>query len=358
MKKSHGRFIIIFAVIAVIAIVIAYIFIKNNTNAASSRTSNAPIPVETVNAVIRPMQEIREFNGTVKPAYSYVVSAKVSGRLMDINKRIGDKVNSNETIGHIDDTEYRNALDEANTQLSHTETELNRARELFERGIVSKAEFDALNTQYQTQKSKRDLALTTFNYTNIKTAKSGFIAERHIDGGALLSVGTPIVTVVGIDTVFIELSVSERDYINISAGKKAIVRAEAIPNETFEGTVHRVAPFFRTGSRTALVEVALKNDKQLLKPGMSARVSITLEENDSAQAIPVGALIEKDGKEAIFVINDSLKAELISVETGIAEGKSVQILSPNNIDKPVVTLGHHLLREGSSVRIYSTKESE
>lgn len=355
MKKKHSIFIIIFAIVTIAAIVVARIIITSKSNDVASMAAGAPIPVETANLTTRPMQEIREFNGTVKAAYSYVVSAKVSGRLMSINKRIGDKVNANEIIGRIDDTEYKTTLDEANTQLSHTETELNRTRELFEKGIVSKAEFDALNTQYESQKARRDLAKTTFEHTYIRAAKEGFVAQRQIDGGALLSTGSPVVTVVGIDTVFVELSVSEKDYQNITSGKKATVRADAIPNEIFEGAVHRVAPFFNTDSRTAIVEIALKNGKHLLKPGMSARISIVVNEDEEAKTIPFAAITEKEGKKSVFVVNDSLNAKSIPVETGIHDGKFVQILSPE-IDKPVVVLGQHLLRENSKVRIAREKE--
>ncbi|MDR0271876.1 MAG: efflux RND transporter periplasmic adaptor subunit [Clostridiales bacterium] len=356
MKKKHSIFIIVFAIIAIIAIVLMRQIITNKGANVGGGQRGAAIPVETVSITTRPMQEIRDFNGTVKAAHTYVVSTKVSGRLLSINKRIGDRVSANEIIGRIDDIEYKTALDDANMQLAHIQTELNRARELQQKGIVSKAEFDALNTQYQSQKARRDLAQTTFENTYIRAAEEGFVAQRHIDGGALLSVGSPVITVVGIDSVFVDISVSERDYKNISTGKKATVRTEAVPNQIFDAKVHRVAPFFQAGSRTAAVEIALKNSKHLLKPGMSARINVILDEDKNAKVIPSGALIEKDGKQSVFIVNDSLKAELIPVETGIYDGKFVQILSPE-IDKPVVFLGHHLLKDGSNVRIISEREN-
>ena len=352
MTKKRNIFILIFAVIAIIAIIFARQIISNNQNTAAGGggRSAAVISVETTNAAARKMQEIREFNGTIRASYTYVVSAKVPGRLMSINKRIGDRVRANEVIGRIDDTEFRTNLNEANTQLAHTQTELNRARDLFEKGIVSKAEFDAIETRFQTQRARRDLAQTAYENTYIRAAQGGFVALRHTDGGALLSRGTEVLTIVGIDTVFAEIAVGERDFRNITAGKKATVRAEAIPNQSFDGAVHRVAPFFQTSSRTAAVEVALRNENHLLKPGMSARISIIVNEDDNAQVIPSAALVERGGVQSVFIVNDENNAELVPVQTGIYDGRFVQILSPE-ITAPIVTLGQHLLRPNSAVRV-------
>jgi len=383
LKKKHSVVIIVFAVVAVIAIVTARILsTSQGAKGASSQGAGrgAPVAVETAKMSTRSMTDIREFSGAVKASYTYVVSAKVPGRLLNIYKRIGDEVKSNEIIAKIDDTEYRNALDEAQTQvrvskasldeskaqLNHTERELERARGLLEKGIVSKAEFDGLSTQFETQKSRSELAeaqleqrqvvlsqaRTNFEYTQVRAAKAGFVAQRHIDGGTLLSTGSAVVTIVGIDTVFVELAVTEKDYRSINQGKKAAVTTSAVPGKSFEGEVFRVAPFFQSASRTAAVEIALKNDSHLLMPGMSARINIVLESDENAKVVPSAALVEKDGVNAIFVVDDSLTAKFIPVTVGINDGKYAQILSPTDIEGQIVTLGQHLLRDGSKVIIH------
>jgi RND family efflux transporter MFP subunit len=332
------------------------------------------------------MVDIREFTGTVKASYSYVISAKVGGRLMAINKRIGDVVRANELIGRIDDTEYRSALDEARTQvrvssasleeakaqLAHTERELERAKGLVEKGISSQAEFDALKTQVETQRSRHELAKaqleqrqvllsqaqTRFEYTQVRASEGGFVAQRHVDGGTLMSVGSPVITVVGLDTVFIELAVTEKDYQNLKPGKTATISTDAIPGKSFDGVVYRMAPFFQSASRTAAVEIAMRNNSQLLKPGMFARINITLNEDKAARVVPSAALVEKDGKYSLFVIGDSAKVRHVPVQVGINDGSYAQILSPKDIDGPVVTLGQHLLRDGASVVIPGDKKDK
>ncbi|MDR0306826.1 MAG: efflux RND transporter periplasmic adaptor subunit [Chitinispirillales bacterium] len=391
MKKKHKAVLSVIGIVAVAVIAAARVLTASDSKSITpggpgAGRGGAPVPVETSQVSIRPMVDIREFAGTVKASYTYVVSAKVGGRLMSINKRIGDAVKANEIIGRIDDIQYRNARDEAQTQvrvsrasleearaqLSHTERELERARGLVEKGIASRSELDALTTQYETQKSRHELAKaqleqrqvalsqanTNFEYTQVRAAEGGFIAQRHVDGGTLLSAGGPIVTIVGIDTVFVELAVSEKDYQSIKQGKTATVTTDAIPGRSFNAVVHRVAPFFQAASRTAVVEIALRNDSRLLKPGMFARINITLNENNAARAVPTAALVEKEGKYSVFIVGDSAKVKHVPVEVGINDGAYAQILSPAELEGTVVTLGQHLLRDGSKVILPEGKKGE
>jgi len=390
MKKKHKIRLAIFALIAVAAIVAMRMLSAADSKKAavgggSGGGRGAPVPVEAAGVSVRPMVDIREFTGTVKASYTYVVSAKVSGRLININKRIGDAVKANEIIGRIEDTQFRNSrdearsqvrvsrasLEEAKAQLAHIERELERTRGLVEKGIASRAELDALTTQHATQSSRHELAKAqleqrqaalsqannNFDNTQVRVSEGGLVAQRHVDGGTLLSVGGPIVTIVGIDTVFVELAISERDYQSIKQGKTAVVTTDAIPGRSFDAVVHRVAPFFQAASRTAVAEIALRNDSRLLKPGMFARINIKLNEDAAARVVPSAALVEREGRYSVFVIGDSLKVRSVPVQVGINDGSYAQILSPADLDGQVVTLGQHLLRNGSVVSIVRERGS-
>jgi len=370
LKKKHRIIIIVFAVVATIGIIAARILSESSGNeAAGGGSRDRVIAVEAQSPAFRPMTETREFTGAVKASHNFVVSARVGGRLLSINKRIGDRVRANEIVARLDDIEFQNSLEEARAQvneigaqLAHTEAELRRSQDLLDKGIVSRAEFGAITAQVEAQRSRRELLSATLRqretnlqHTIIRAPRDGFVAQRHVDGGTLLATGAPIITVVDIDTVFVELAVTERDYRSISIGKKATVTSTAVPNETFEGSVYRVAPFFQAASRTAAVEVALRNDRHLLMPGMSARINIVLESDPNAQTIPSSALVNNGT--AIFVV-DGDRAKLLPVETGIYDGRFVQIISPANIDGKVITLGQHLLRDGSRVNVTNQETQE
>ena len=318
----------------------------------------------------------REFSGTINAAYSYVIAAKVSGRLSRLSKRIGARTGVNEIVGKIDDTEYRQAVEEASAQvavskasvkeseaqLAFAEKEMQRIKELVDKGVSSRAELDAIETQYTTQKSRYDLALaqlaqreasleqakTRLNYTSIRSAQAGYVAIRHTDAGALLSVNSPVLTIVGIDTVYVEVSIPERDYSHITVGQQALIRVDALSGREFTGTVSSISPLFQTQTRTAVVEISVVNDSLLLKPGMFAQIEIILAKKDSAQIVPLTSVVNRNGTEAVFLASDSGKAHLIPVKTGIIDGDKVEVLHPI-LDGNVVTIGNHLLVDGSRI---------
>lgn len=350
---------------------------SGKASAGYSQTGRASVvAVQTVPVSYGPIIQKREFSGTVNAAYSYVIAAKVSGRLSKLSKRIGAKTGVNEVVGRIDDTEYRQAFQEASAQVAvskasvkeseaqmfFAEKEMQRIKELVNKGVSSQAELDAIETQYTTQKSRFDLARaqlaqreaslaqarTRLDYTSIRSAQAGYVAIRHTDGGALLSVNSPVLTIVGIDTVYVEVSVSERDYPRIRKGQGALIRVEALSGKEFTGTVSSISPLFQTETRTAVVEISVVNDSLLLKPGMFARIEIILAEKDSAQIVPLTSVVNRNGTEAVFLASDSGKVHLIPVKTGIIDGDKVEVLHPV-LDGKVVTVGNHLLVDGSRI---------
>ncbi len=379
MKRGAATSIIFIAIAAVLLLKL-FVFSPKSPSSQKGKgfgqgRGKGPIAVHTAGITHGALKERREFTGTVKAAYSYVVAAKVPGRLMTIHKRIGDRVGFEERLGRIDTTEYHQALEEARAQLNisraavaeaqsqHTyyQREKERINELLDKGIASQAELDAIEMQSATQKSRLDLAeaqlaqkevalaqaRTRFAYTAIRAAQPGYIAQRHTDGGALLSVNSPVLTVVGIDTVYVEIAVTERDYRKIKPGQNAEVIVEALPDRVFHGNIRQTASSFRTESRTATVEVSVVNDSLLLKPGMFARILVTLSERDSVQIVPAASVITRNGKMSLFMVENGT-ARQVPIEVGIVEGDLTEIEHPVLKGK-IVIMGQHLLTDGSAV---------
>jgi len=339
------------------------------------------VAVETSNVIIKAIKEIREFTGTVDPAYQYIISPKVSGRVVKITRRIGDWVNKGEIIARLDDAEYQQAvleaeanlkiakasLAESESQFELAKQELDRARSLQEKGIASSSELDTASTSYVAQKSRLELARAQvqqreaalksaeirLNYTILAVSEPGFIGERYVDEGSLLSPNSSIVSIIGIDSVIIQATIIEKDYGRIKVGQSAEVKVDAFPENTFTGKVARIAPVLEEASRVAKVEVEVENKERFLKPGMFAIVSVVLQEKEAAQVIPTEAIVKSSGKEGIFVVEKDPASEKkiarhYAVETGISTGTETEIISPE-IKGPVVTLGQHLLQDGGYV---------
>jgi RND family efflux transporter MFP subunit len=342
------------------------------------------VAVEVADAVGRQIKEERKFTGTVYPLYRYIVSPKVSGRVIEITKRIGDWVGTGEIVARLDDAEYQQAvleaeanlkiakasLAEAVSQMELAKQELDRVKSLQAKGIASPSELDIADADYEAQSSRLELARAQvqqreaalnsaqirLGYTVLAATEPGFVGERYVDEGSLLSTNSSLVTVVGIDSVIVQATIIERDYGLISVGQAAEVVVDAFPGEAFNGKVARIAPVLQEASRVAKMEVEVDNQAHRLKPGMFTTITVVLQEKNARQVIPTGAIVKKDGVDGIFVVatdagNGSV-ARFHPVEAGIATDSETEILSPD-IDGPVVTLGQHLLDDGSRVILSS-----
>jgi RND family efflux transporter MFP subunit len=338
------------------------------------------VAVEVTTAVSKQIKEERKFSGTVYPFYRYIVSPKVSGRVIEITKRIGDWVDTGEIIARLDDAEYQQAvleaeanlkigkasLAEAVSKMELARQELDRVKSLKEKGIASPSELDIADADYEAQTSRLELARAQvqqreaalnsaqirLGYTVLAASEPGFVGERYVDEGSLLSTNAALVSVVGIDTVIVQATIIERDYGLISVGQPAKIAVDAFPGEAFDGKVARIAPVLQEASRVAKMEVEVDNQVHRLKPGMFTTITVVLQEKNARQVIPTGAIVKKDGVDGIFVVetdaDNGSVARFYPVETGIAMDSETEILSPD-IDGPVVTLGQHLLDDGSRV---------
>lgn len=376
MKKRN----IVKIAVAAFLLFLAYrivVLVAGGGEGDSGRFGSPQVAVEVDVVRHEHIQDRRQFTGSIYPLYQYIVAPKVSGRIMEINVRIGDWVESGEVIARIDDAEYQQDvleaeanlrisqanLAESKSQFELAKQELDRVRSLQEKGIASPSELDAAATNHEALESRVELAqaqveqrLAALNsakirlgYTVLRGTEPGFVGERFVDEGGLLATNSPVVSVIGIDTVIVRTTVIERVYGQIELGQPAQIEVDAYPDKSFDGKVSRLAPMLDQASRVAQLEVEVANDSQLLKPGMFCRVNVVLAEKDSAQVVPSRSVVRRGESEGIFLVDqEGSTARYVPVELGITTPEMSEVLSPP-IEGLVVTIGQHLLEDGSRV---------
>ena len=120
MKRKHIVLIVAAVFLAVLAWRIVMLVIGDRAGSGRGY-GRPPVAVEVAAVKTGPIQETRELTGSIHPLYQYIVAPKVSGRLVRINKRIGDPVRRGELIAKIDDGEYQQQVleSEANLKISY-----------------------------------------------------------------------------------------------------------------------------------------------------------------------------------------------------------------------------------------------
>lgn len=143
--------------------------------------------------------------------------------------------------------------------------------------------------------------------------------------------GDVLLTVTPLDTMTVTIAVDEKDIAGVKTGMTAQLTMNALPDETFEGQVTRVAQTGsgNGGSSKFDVEITLSRESDML-PGMSATAQLTLYEKMDVLTLPVAALRDEGGKTLVYTGKDKKTGEPanpVEVTTGLSDGENVEILS-------------------------------
>lgn len=143
--------------------------------------------------------------------------------------------------------------------------------------------------------------------------------------------GDVLLTVTPLDTMTVTIAVDEKDIASVKTGMTAQLTMNALPDETFEGQVTRVAQTGsgNGGSSKFNVEITLSRESDML-PGMSTTAQLTLYEKMDVLTLPVATLRDEGGKTLVYTGKDKKTGEPanpVEVTTGLSDGENVEILS-------------------------------
>jgi RND family efflux transporter MFP subunit len=335
-----------------------------------------PMTVEVAAAARGAVSEQLLVVGNLIGAATVDVVPKVSGRLQDVLVRLGDPVTRGRAIARVDDREVREQVKQAEASfevaratirqreadLKFAESSLERARNLFGRQLLPRQALDDADARFQAASAQLDLARAQFEQararleelritlsnTTVVSPVDGFVGKRYLDEGAFAGPNQPIASVVDIRFVRLVANLVEKDLKRVGTDTPAAVEVDAYPGETFEGRVARVAPVLDPSTRTAEIEVEVPNRGFRLKPGMYARVRLTIDSRSDALVVPRNAVVDIDGRRGVFVATTDT-ARFRPIETGFEDTTRVEITSGIAAGDPVVTTGAAALRDGDRI---------
>jgi RND family efflux transporter MFP subunit len=337
-----------------------------------------PMTVEVAATRRETVSEQVSVVGNLIGAATVEVVPKVSGRLRTITVQLGDRVRKGQVIARVEDQEVREQVRQAEASfevaratvrqreadLKFAETNLDRSRSLFQRQLLPRQSLDDAEARYQAAVAQLDLARAQFQQaqarleelritladTNVLSPVDGFVAKRNLDPGAFASPSAPVASLVDISTVRLVANLVEKDVKRVHVGTPGRVEVDAFPGEVFSGRISRIAPVFDPATRTAEMEIEVPNPTGRLKPGMYARISLTVGTRENALVVPRNAVVDVEGKRGVFVPQGN-RAQFRTVETGLQDETRVEITEGLPEGARVITTGALALRDGDPIQI-------
>jgi RND family efflux transporter MFP subunit len=372
-----------------------------------------PMPVEFTTVKRAPVTEHVLVVGNLIGAATVEAVPRVNGRLQSVNVKLGDPVRRGQLIAKIEDREIQEQVRQAEASfdvaratirqreadLTLARTNLARNKNLLDRQLLPQQTYDDTEARHQAALAQLDLAKAQFEQakarleelrinlanTNILSPVDGFVGKRYLDPGASVGPNAPVASVVDIRSVRLVANLVEKDTKRVVTGTPAEVEVDAFPGEKFMGKVSRVAPVFDPATRTAEMEIEVANPGFRLKPGMYARVQLTIDTRADALTVPRNAVVvDTQGKQGVFVAvagggrqgggrgqggegrgqnaqratpttgsspNEppAMTAKFVLVETGIRDAERIEIRAGLDDGARVITTGAGALKDGDRV---------
>lgn len=336
-----------------------------------------PMAVEVGKASTGDISAELNIVGNLIGAVTVDVVPRSAGRLVSVNVKLGDRVSRGQLLAKIEDQEIREQVKQAEAShqvaeatirqreadLKFADVNLERSKSLFTRqllprqslddaearSVAATAQLDLARAQYSQTQARLDELRINLDNTSITSPVNGFVARRNIDPGAWASNQAPVVSVVDISSVRLVANVVEKDLRLVNVGDPARVEVDAFPGETFSGRIARVAPVLDPATRTAEIEIEVPNTDFRLKPGMYARMGVTIESKKNATLVPKSAVVDYDSKRGVFTMTADNKAKFIAIETGIEDANRVEVRGGLTAADTLVTVGAASLRENDTL---------
>ncbi|MCX8128717.1 MAG: efflux RND transporter periplasmic adaptor subunit [Clostridia bacterium] len=243
-------------------------------------------------------------------------------------------------------------FDNVKSRLDNATIQLDTAQKNLEliKGKAAKQSANAAFAQVGQAEAAVQLSAIQLDNTRIASPVSGVVSVRNIDVGEMVAAGSPVYTVINTDVLILEISITDKMLGRLSKGEKVGLKVNAVEGKEFEGNIDSISPAADSKTQLYTVKIRIDNKNLELKPGMFAKVSLPVEKKDSILTVPEECIVVESGVQyAYTVVGENVKRA--PVETGISDGKTIEVINGLKSGDRVITEGQIFLHDGEKVKI-------
>jgi len=298
--------------------------------------------------------------GELRAANQVDISAEILARVSKLYVKEGDQVRKGQLLCVLDDVALLSSRDLSRANFNEASAAYKRGEALYRDTLISQAEFERLRTAFEVAKAQLDQSEDRLAKTRIYAPISGRVVRLNIEEGEAVMMGTMnnpgtvMMTLADLSAMQARVDVDESDVVNLKIDQHAQVKLDAMPDTAFRAKVTSISYMPSTDLTSAAEGVTdfevildLTDIDQAQRPGMNVSADITTAMREDVIACPLQAIgrREVEGKlsETVFVLEDG-KARLVSIKTGISDGRSVEVIEGLKEDQTVITGPYKVLR--------------
>jgi HlyD family secretion protein len=425
---KNNRLLYILGIITIAALVAAFFIAQGRKNSGGTEVEIQPLTkrdiIQTVTA-----------SGKIYPEEEVKISSDVSGEIIELTVQEGDIVKKGQLLARIKPESYQANVEQSEAQLDNTKAQLStaksriaqveaqyesaqtnfaRSEELYNKKIISKADYETAQTAVKTAKAEMDAAKHSadaadytiratqamikeakinLNKTTIYAPMDGIVSLLNVKKGekvvgTLQMSGTEMMRIADFNDMEVRVDVSEGEITKVKLGDTASIEVDAYLDRKFDGIVTQVSNTSKGASsmltssdqstnfvvkirilKSSYKDLLAENTKPFL-PGMSATVDIKTKKKNDVMAVPIQSVTTKDSvyngsnhtTEIVFVYSNG-KAVKKEVKTGIQDDTYIEIAEGLTGNEKIITGPYNTiskdLKDGESVKeIDKTKKKK
>lgn len=298
---------------------------------------------------VEPLQKseisrVVEFSTNLQGYETMSIAPSVTGKIEEIFVEVGDKVKKDQMLVRMDQMQ----LNTTKLTFANLTTNMERMESLYAAGSISQQNYDQAKLSFeQTKENLEFLEENTF----VKARFNGVISAKNYEDGELYS-GQPILVLTQVETLKAYINIPEQFFPKVKAGMKVDIVSDIYPDQVFQGTIEIVHPTIDASTHTFQAKVRIPNGKDLLRPGMYVRTSMSMGKENTI-VVPYQSVLKLIGSNERYVyVNNNGVAKRVFVKMGQRFDDMIEI-SGEGINEGVelVTVGQAKLVDGVQLTI-------
>jgi len=298
--------------------------------------------------------------GSVSAAQGAVVSTELGGTVGEIRFENGAQAKKGDVLVRLDVSQEEALLRSAQAEAELARTDLERARDLVSKKVISKAEIDAAESKFNRLNAIVDQMRSNIAKKTIVAPFDGELGIRQVNVGQMINAGQQVVALTSLDRVYVDFALPEQNVSKLTKDLETSVRADALPGREFKGKLTAINSMVDPITRNVPLQATLENPDHAVRPGMFAKVDVMLPETKKTIVIPGSAVSYAPYGDSVFVIEkqkdpksggESLVLRQQFVRIGEVRGDFVAVKQGLKPGQEVVGTGVFKLRNGMAVTI-------
>jgi membrane fusion protein (multidrug efflux system) len=298
--------------------------------------------------------------GSASAVQGAVISTELAGVVSEINFDSGGVAKKGEVLMKLDASQEEALLRSAEAEAQLARTDLERARDLAMKKVVSSAELDSAQSKFRRLNAVVDQVRSSIAKKTLIAPFDGQLGIRQVNVGQMINAGQQVVGLTALDPVYVDFALPDQYLSKLAKDLEVTVRSDAFPGREFKGKLTAINSMVDPITRNVPLQATLENPDHALHPGMFAKVAVALREKKKTIVIPGSAVSYAPYGDSVFVIekqkdpktgkeSDMLRQQFVRI--GEARGDFVAVTQGLKAGETIVSTGVFKMRNGMAIAV-------